>query len=151
MKSTIVMGVGMFTGVILMLVGLLIVARSRLVATGEVRIVVNGDEAKPIVTQAGGTLLGTLADQRIFIPSACGGKGTCGVCKAKVYSRAAAPCCRPRRATSARGEAREGVRLTCQVKVKSDMRIGCRPRSSRCASGCARSARTTTSPPSSRS
>jgi Na+-transporting NADH:ubiquinone oxidoreductase subunit F len=120
--TTIVMGVGMFTGVILMLVGLLIMARSRLVATGEVRIVVNGDETKPIVTQAGGTLLGTLADQRIFIPSACGGKGTCGVCTAKVLEGGGAVLPTERSHIS-RGEEREGVRLTCQVKVKSDMRI----------------------------
>jgi Na+-transporting NADH:ubiquinone oxidoreductase subunit F len=120
--TTIVMGVGMFTGVILMLVGLLMMARSRLVATGEVRIVVNGDEAKPIVTQAGGTLLGTLADQRIFIPSACGGKGTCGVCTAKVLEGGGAVLPTERSHIS-RGEEREGVRLTCQVKVKSDMRI----------------------------
>jgi Na+-transporting NADH:ubiquinone oxidoreductase subunit F len=120
--TTIVMGVGMFTGVILALVGLLLVARSRLVATGEVRIVVNGDESKPIVTSTGGTLLNTLADQKVFIPSACGGKGTCGVCKAKVFEGGGAVLPTERSHVS-RGEEREGVRLTCQVKVKSDMRI----------------------------
>jgi len=120
--TTIVMGVGMFTGVILGLVGLLLVARSKLVATGEVRIVVNGDEAKPIVTRAGGTLLSTLADQKIFIPSACGGKGTCGVCTAKVLEGGGAVL-PTERSHITRGEEREGVRLTCQVKVKSDMRI----------------------------
>jgi Na+-transporting NADH:ubiquinone oxidoreductase subunit F len=120
--TTIVMGVGMFTGVILALVGLLLVARSRLVATGEVRIVVNGDESKPIVTSTGGTLLNTLADQKIFIPSACGGKGTCGVCKAKVFEGGGAVLPTERSHVS-RGEEREGVRLTCQVKVKTDMRI----------------------------
>lgn len=120
--TTIVMGVGMFTGVILALVGLLLVARSKLVATGEVRIVVNGDESKPIVTRAGGTLLGTLADQRIFIPSACGGKGTCGVCTAKVLEGGGAVL-PTERSHITRGEEREGLRLTCQVKVKSDMRI----------------------------
>lgn len=120
--TTIVMGVGMFTGVILALVGLLLVARNKLVATGEVKIVVNGDEAKPIVTTTGGTLLATLADQKIFIPSACGGKGTCGVCKAKVFEGGGAVLPTERSHVS-RGEEREGVRLTCQVKVKSDMRI----------------------------
>ena len=120
--TTIVMGVGMFTGVILGLVGLLLVARSKLVATGDVRIVVNGDESKPIVAQAGGTLLGTLADQKIFIPSACGGKGTCGVCTAKVLEGGGAVL-PTERSHITRGEEREGVRLTCQVKVKSDMRI----------------------------
>ncbi len=120
--TTIVLGVGMFTGVILAVVGLLLVARSKLVATGDVRIVVNGDESKPIVAQAGGTLLGTLADQKIFIPSACGGKGTCGVCTAKVLEGGGAVL-PTERSHITRGEEREGVRLTCQVKVKSDMRI----------------------------
>jgi Na+-transporting NADH:ubiquinone oxidoreductase subunit F len=120
--TTIVLGVGMFTGVIVALVGLLIVARSRLVATGTVRIVVNGDESKAIETVAGGTLLGTLAAERIFIPSACGGKGTCGVCTAKVLEGGGAVLPTERTHLS-RGEEREGIRLTCQVKVKTDMRI----------------------------
>lgn len=120
--ATVVMGVGMFTGVILALVGLLLVARRRLVATGEVTIVVNDDESKAIRTPAGGTLLGTLAANRIFIPSACGGKGTCGVCKAKVFEGGGALLPTETSHVS-RGEAREGVRLTCQVKVKADMRI----------------------------
>lgn len=119
---TILLGVGMFTGVILALVGLLLVARSRLVATGEVTIVINDDHAKAIHTPAGGTLLGTLAAHRIFIPSACGGKGTCGVCTAVVLEGGGAVLPTERSHLS-RGEVREGVRLTCQVKVKSDMRI----------------------------
>jgi len=120
--TTIAIGVGMFTGVILALVGLLLVARTRLVASGEVSIVINGDESKAIHTPAGGTLLGTLAANRIFIPSACGGKGTCGVCKATVLEGGGALLPTERSHVS-RGEAREGVRLTCQVKVKQDMRI----------------------------
>jgi Na+-transporting NADH:ubiquinone oxidoreductase subunit F len=123
---TIVMGVGMFTGVILALVGLLLVARSRLVASGLVKIVINDDESKAITTTAGGTLLNTLADNGIFIPSACGGKGTCGVCKAHVHSGGGALLPTEKSHVS-RGEAREGVRLTCQVKVKEDMRIGLEP------------------------
>jgi Na+-transporting NADH:ubiquinone oxidoreductase subunit F len=120
--TTIVMGVGMFTGVILALVGLLLIARQRLVATSDVTIVINGDESAALRTPAGGTLLGTLAAHRIFIPSACGGKGTCGVCKARVVEGGGAFLPTERSHVS-RGEAREGVRLTCQVKVKTDMRI----------------------------
>jgi Na+-transporting NADH:ubiquinone oxidoreductase subunit F len=123
---TIFMGVGMFTGVILALVGLLLVARSRLVASGPVKIVINDDESKAITTAAGGTLLNTLADNGIFIPSACGGKGTCGVCKAHVHSGGGVLLPTEKSHVS-RGEAREGVRLTCQVKVKEDMRIGLEP------------------------
>ena len=120
--TTILMGVSMFTGVILALVGLLLVARSRLVATGEVTIVINNDEAKAIRTPAGGTLLATLATNEIFIPSACGGKGTCGVCTARILEGGGTvlPTERPH---LSRGQIREGVRLTCQVKVRSDMRI----------------------------
>jgi Na+-transporting NADH:ubiquinone oxidoreductase subunit F len=119
---TVAMGVGMFTGIILALVALLLVARNKLVATGEVRIVINDDESKAIRTPAGGTLLGTLAANKIFIPSACGGKGTCGVCKATVLEGGGALLPTERSHVS-RGEARTGVRLTCQVKVKNDMRI----------------------------
>ena len=75
---------------------------------------------------AGGTLLGTLADSGIFIPSACGGKGACGVCEVVVKS-AAATCCPPRPASSRRGEAKRGCRLACQVKVKGDMDIEIAP------------------------
>ncbi|MFO7303658.1 MAG: NADH:ubiquinone reductase (Na(+)-transporting) subunit F [Acidobacteriota bacterium] len=122
MITTIVVGVGMFTGIILSVVGLLLVARSRLVASGKVRIVINEDESKAIETNAGGTLLGTLAANGIFIPSACGGKGTCGVCKVKVFDGGGALLPTEQSHVS-RGEAREGVRLSCQVKVKNDMRI----------------------------
>ena len=123
---TIVLGVGMFTGIILALVGLLLVARSQLVASGPVTIVINDDESKAITTAAGGTLLSTLANNGIFIPSACGGKGTCGVCKAHVYEGGGALLPTETSHVS-RGEARDHVRLTCQVKVKEDMRIGVEP------------------------
>ncbi len=122
MITTIVVGVGMFTGIILSLVGLLLVARGKLVASGDVKIVVNDDEAKAIQTNAGGTLLGTLASCGLFIPSACGGKGTCGVCKVKVHEGGGSLLPTERSHVS-RGEEREGVRLSCQVKVKNDMRI----------------------------
>jgi len=120
--TTIAVGVGMFVGVILSLVGLLLLARGRLVQSGKVRIVINEDESKAIETNAGGTLLGTLAASGIFIPSACGGKGTCGVCKVKVIDGGGALLPTERSHVS-RGEAREGVRLSCQVKVKNDLRI----------------------------
>jgi Na+-transporting NADH:ubiquinone oxidoreductase subunit F len=120
--TTIVMGVGMFTGIILSLVGLLLVARGKLVASGKVKILVNDDESKAINTEAGGTLLGTLASCGIFIPSACGGKGTCGVCKVKVFEGGGA-LLPTERSHISRGAEREGVRLSCQVKVKNDLRI----------------------------
>ncbi len=123
---TVSLGVFMFTFVIVALVGVLMVARRELVATGEVAITVNDDPDKALYTAAGGTLLGTLAANRIFIPSACGGKGTCGVCKVTVAEGGGAMVPVEENHIT-RGEAREGVRLSCQVKVKQDMKIGLPP------------------------
>ena len=120
--TTIALGVFMFTFVIVTLVAFLMVARSKLVATGEVTILVNEDADKALRTAAGSTLLGTLAANKIFIPSACGGKGSCGVCKVSVTEGGGAML--PTEVSHIdRGEEREGVRLACQVKVKGDMEI----------------------------
>ena len=73
-------GVTMFTAVILLLVAMLLAAKRKLVAHGDVSILINDDPDKVLRVPAGDTLLGTLADHKIFIPSACGGKGACGVC-----------------------------------------------------------------------
>jgi Na+-transporting NADH:ubiquinone oxidoreductase subunit F len=81
---TVALGVTMFTVVILALVAVLMLAKRRLVASGEVTILINDDPDKALRTSTGGTLLGTLAENKIFIPSACGGQGTCGVCKVNV-------------------------------------------------------------------
>ena len=120
--TTIALGVFMFTFVIVTLVMFLMMARSKLVATGDVSIIVNDDPGKAMHTQAGGTLLGTLSANQIFIPSACGGKGSCGVCTVTVTEGGGALL--PTEVSHInRGEAREGVRLSCQVKVKGDMKI----------------------------
>jgi Na+-transporting NADH:ubiquinone oxidoreductase subunit F len=112
----------MFTFVIVSLVGVLMLTRRELVATGDVIIAVNDDSDKALTTPAGGTLLGTLAENKIFIPSACGGRGTCGVCKVTVKDGGGAILPVEENHIN-RGEAREGVRLSCQVKVKQDMKI----------------------------
>ena len=91
-------------------------------ATGDVTITVNGDADKALQTSAGSTLLGTLADNQIFIPSACGGKGSCGVCKVKVLDGGGA-ILPTERSHISRGEVRDCVRLSCQVKVKQDLDI----------------------------
>ena len=119
---TITLGVAMFTFTIVSLVGLLMVARKQLVATGDVAITINDDPDTCLHTAAGGTLLGTLGDNKIFIPSACGGKGTCGVCKVTVRSGGGALLPTEESHVS-RAEARDGVRLSCQVKVKQDMQV----------------------------
>ncbi|MCU0768387.1 MAG: NADH:ubiquinone reductase (Na(+)-transporting) subunit F [Burkholderiaceae bacterium] len=122
----IVLAVLMFTGVVLLLVGILLGARSRLVAAGDVSIVVNEDESKTLKVAAGGTLLGALADNKIFIPSACGGKGACGVCEV-VIREGGGSLLPTETGFISPGEARRGCRLACQVKVKGDMKIEVAP------------------------
>lgn len=122
MDMTIVLGVGMFTFVILSLVLILMVARKFLVPSGEVTIEINDDPENALHVQSGGTLLGTLSANQIFIPSACGGKGSCGVCKVDVLEGGGAMLPTEKGFIN-RGEAREGCRLSCQVKVKDDMKI----------------------------
>ena len=119
---TVTLGVLMFTFTIVSLVGLLMAARSQLVSTGDVDITVNDDPQRALCTRTGGTLLGTLAANSLFVPSACGGKGSCGVCKVTVLEGGGAVL--PTELSHLdRGEVRGGVRLSCQVKVKQDMRI----------------------------
>ena len=119
---TIALGVAMFTFVVVSLVGLLMAARQQLVATGDVTITINKDPDKALVTESGSTLLETLAANSIFIPSACGGKGSCGVCKVTVTDGGGAILPTERSHVS-RGEERDCVRLSCQVKVKQDIEI----------------------------
>lgn len=120
------LGVAAFLFVILSIVMALLLARDQLVNTANVNIVVNGDQDNPVVVPAGSTLLAALAAQKIFIPSACGGGGTCGVCKVHVHSGGGSML--PTEVSHInRGEAREGCRLSCQVKVKNDMEIEVEP------------------------
>ena len=124
--STVLLGVAGFSLVILSLVVLLLAARRRLVASGEVTIRINDDPENDIKTPAGGTLLGTLSANRLFLPSACGGKGSCGVCTVRVLDGGGAVL-PTERGHLTRGEERCGVRLSCQVKVKQDMRLAIPP------------------------
>ena len=124
--TEIVLGVFMFTGVVLALVGILMAARAKLVATGHVTILVNDDPAKALHVAAGGTLLNKLAESGIFIPSACGGKGACGVCEV-VVKEGGGELLPTEEGYISRGEAKRGCRLACQVKVKGDMKIEIAP------------------------
>ncbi|MDP3237146.1 MAG: NADH:ubiquinone reductase (Na(+)-transporting) subunit F [Myxococcales bacterium] len=119
---TISLGVTVFLVLVLALVTVLLLARRRLVSTGELSILINDDPTKTITTRAGGTLLTTLADKKIFIPSACGGKGSCGVCKV-VVNEGGGALLPTETSHVSRGEAREGVRLSCQVKLKENLSI----------------------------
>ena len=120
--QTILFGVLAFTGVILLLVVILMAAKAWLVASGDVRILINDDPSKAVTAPAGSTLLSTLAAQKIFIPSACGGQGTCGVCRVKVFEGGGS-ILPTEKGHISRGEEREGYRLSCQVKVKQDLKI----------------------------
>ena len=122
MISTIALGMTMFTFVILTLVAMLMVAKKRLVSSGEVTITINDDPDNAIKVNSGTSLLSALAEKKIFVPSACGGKGSCGVCKVTVTEGGGAMLPTELSFIS-RGEAREGCRLSCQVKVKEDMKI----------------------------
>lgn len=120
--TTVFLGIVMFSVVILSLVGVLLAAKARLVNTGNVTIDINDDDENRLEAPAGSTLLNTLSNQKIFIPSACGGKGTCGVCTVKVLEGGGSIL--PTELSHiSRKEAREGERLSCQVKVRENMRI----------------------------
>ncbi|WP_166821133.1 NADH:ubiquinone reductase (Na(+)-transporting) subunit F [Thalassoroseus pseudoceratinae] len=116
----ILLGVGMFTGVVLVLVALIEFAKSQLVASGNVEILVN--EQKTLETPAGGKLLGALADNEIFVSSACGGGGTCAQCMVRVFEGGGDILPTERNHINNK-QAREGYRLSCQVAVKQDMKI----------------------------
>ena len=124
--TTVVLGVAMFTGVIVSLVCLLLVAKARLVASGLVTLHINDDPSNDLKVPAGSSLLNTLAANKIFIPSACGGQGTCGVCKVDVLEGGGS-ILPTELAHITRKEARQGCRLSCQLKVKNDMRIRIAP------------------------
>ncbi|MEY3007383.1 MAG: NADH:ubiquinone reductase ((+)-transporting) subunit [Pseudomonadota bacterium] len=118
--DTIVFGVGMFTAIVLALVLIILFARSKMVNSGAVNIVVNGE--KTISVPAGGKLLQTLADSNLFLASACGGGGTCAQCKCIVKSGGGAML-PTEEGHFNRKEAAEGWRLSCQTSVKQDMEI----------------------------
>jgi Na+-transporting NADH:ubiquinone oxidoreductase subunit F len=118
----IILGVAMFTGVVLALCVFILLARAKLVPSGEVNIEINGDPEKTIEVRPGTKLLGALAEKEIYVPSACGGGGSCGQCKCKVHEGGGGILPTETSLVSKR-EAREGVRLACQVNVKQNMKI----------------------------
>ncbi len=120
MDMTIVFGVGMFTAIVLALVVTILLARFRLVSTGDVSILVNGE--KTITVPAGGKLLQTLSEADLFLPSACGGGGTCAQCKCIVTDGGGAML-PTEEGHFTRRDAAEGWRLSCQTAVKQDMKI----------------------------
>ena len=118
--NEIILGVGLFTGIVLALVTIILLARSQLVSTGSVSIEINGE--KTITAPVGGKLLGTLADSGLFVPSACGGGGTCAQCRVQIHEGGGSILATETSHISKR-EARQGDRLSCQVAVKQNMKI----------------------------
>ncbi|MEX0794409.1 MAG: NADH:ubiquinone reductase (Na(+)-transporting) subunit F [Pirellulaceae bacterium] len=118
--ETVVLGVTMFTVVVLLLVGIILVAKAFLVPSGSITIRVN--DQKEVHTSAGGKLLNALADQGIFVSSACGGGGTCAQCLVKIH-KGGGDILPTEKSHINNKEAREGYRLSCQVAVKQDMDI----------------------------
>lgn len=120
MYQEITLGVVLFTLIVLALVFIIIAAKSKLVASGNVKININNE--KSIETPVGSKLLGALADADLFVSSACGGGGTCGQCRVNIKTGGGSILPTEESHINKR-EAREGCRLSCQVTVKQDMNI----------------------------
>ncbi len=118
----IVWAVVVFSLLILGLAFMLILARRRLVPQGDVNIIINGDEDKPLKVKPGSNLLSVLSDENIFLPSACGGGGTCAMCECHI-DEGGGDVLPTEMNHLTRKEAAENKRLACQVKVREDMRI----------------------------
>ena len=120
MKLTIVAAIVIFLLVIWILVAILLYARKKLVPSGKVKITINGE--KEIEHERGCSLLQALSDEKVFVPSACGGGGSCGTCKGKVLS-GGGTILPTELSHISRKMASENYRLFCQVKVREDMEI----------------------------
>lgn len=114
------LGVTLFTLIVLALVTLILFAKSKLVASGNVQITINDE--RTISVPAGGKLLGALANEKIFVSSACGGGGTCAQCRVRIHEGGGSILPTEESHITKR-EARCGDRLSCQVAVKQDMKI----------------------------
>lgn len=120
--TVIILGVVFFTLIILILVGFIIESKKRLVPQGTLKIVINNDEKNPILVKPGEKLLNALANNQIFVSSACGGGGSCGQCKVKVLEKEQKLL--PIEKTHInKKQAKEGYRLSCQLPVKKDLKI----------------------------
>ena len=122
LNLTIISSVLAFSIVILILVVLLGFAEKKLLPQGDAKILINGDDEKSPSVKPGGSLLSSLASHNVFIPSACGGGGTCSQCKCQVLS-GGGDILPTEVSHFSRSEIKENYRLACQVKVKGDMEV----------------------------
>ena len=120
MSDTMLAGTLLFLAVTVLLVIVLLVAKKYLVASGNVKITINGKDETSVPT--GGTLLSTLANERIFLPSACGGGGSCGQCRVRI-PEGGGETLPTEKVHFSRKEMMNNWHLGCQVKVKNDMSI----------------------------
>ncbi|MDE6046698.1 MAG: NADH:ubiquinone reductase (Na(+)-transporting) subunit F [Alistipes sp.] len=121
MELTIIVAIAAFLVVTLVLVGLLLFAKAKLTASGTVTIDINNGE-RVLTAESGGTLLSTLADNKVFLPSACGGGGSCGMCKCQVIE-GGGDILPTETGFISRKMAKDHWRLGCQVKVKENLKI----------------------------
>ena len=117
---TILISIAVAVGIILLLVALLLWVRNKLTPKGKVTITINDD--KQLEVQPGSSLMATLADQQVFLPSACGGKGNCGQCKCRVVE-GGGTILPTEVGYFTRKQIQDHWRLGCQVKVKEDLKI----------------------------
>lgn len=118
--NEILVGVTIFLIIQFVLVSLIVIAKRTLLPSGDISILVN--EEKKLVTEPGGKLLTSLADQGIFLSSACGGGGSCAQCRC-IVTEGGGSLLPTEEAAISRREAREGYRLACQVAIKRDLKI----------------------------
>jgi len=114
-------GIVIFLIIILLLVVILLIAKVKLTPQGEVKLTINEEEE--LTVSPGGTVLSTLGDNKIFLPSACGGGGSCGMCKVQVFDGGGS-ILPTEKGFFTRKEQQSDWRLGCQVKIRGDMKIG---------------------------
>ena len=120
LTSTIIISIAVFLGIVLLLVALLLWVRNKLMPKGKVKITINGE--KELEVQPGSSLMATLAEEKVFLPSACGGKGNCGQCKCRVVEGGGA-ILPTEVGFFSRKQIQDHWRLGCQVKVKENLKI----------------------------
>ena len=124
MENLLIIGlsIAVFSGVIMFLVLVITTLEKQLVPQGNIKININDDADKALSVPAGGTLLSALSSQGLYLPSACGGGGTCAMCKCQIFD-GAGDILPTEAGHFTRKEIKEKWRLSCQVKVKNDLKI----------------------------